>query len=133
MDRIPKYILLYDGDCGFCNKSVAVVLKKEKHHDIHFSAIQSPYTAQLFERNGWPKPDLNTFYFINGDEKFERSSAAFEVMKQLKAPTSWWRVFRFLPTRFNDACYNFVAKRRKKISKGFCVLPSPVQRKRFLT
>ncbi len=132
MEEIPKYILLYDGDCGFCNKSVAIVLKKERRDEIYFSAIQSSFTTSLFKQNGWSSPDFNTFYFIDTGVKHEQSQAAFLVMKKLKAPMSWLRVFRFLPLKFNDWCYNFVAKRRKRISKGFCVLPSTEQQLRFL-
>lgn len=132
MEDVRKYLLLYDGDCGFCNRSVTVVLKREREHEICFSAIQSDYTLSLFAENGWSTPDLNTFYFIENGEKYERSKAAFRVMGHLKAPTSWIRIFRFLPRSFNDWCYNFVAKRRKRISKGYCVIPTPEQQSRFI-
>ena len=126
-----KYVL-YDGDCGFCNHSIAFILRNEKSSEIHFAAIQSTHTQELFERNGWEKPDLNTFYFIQNDKKLERSVAAFEVLKYLRAPYSWLRMFRFVPRRITDWAYDQVAKRRQRISKGFCVLPTPEQRVRFM-
>jgi predicted DCC family thiol-disulfide oxidoreductase YuxK len=128
----PELLVLYDGDCGVCNRSVALVLKRERDQLIQFSPIQSNFTEELFKKNGWTAPDLNTFYFIVGEKKYERSQAAFELMRHLKAPTSWLRIFRFLPRVFTNGCYNFVARRRKKISKGYCVIPSPEQRLRFL-
>lgn len=124
--------VLYDGDCGFCNRSVAFILKHEKNAHLHFAAIQSSFTQELFSRNGWEAPNLSTFYCIEDEVKYERSSAGFEVMKYLKAPYSWLRVFRFLPRPFTDWVYNQVAKRRQRISKGFCVMPTPEQRARFV-
>lgn len=127
-----RMYVLYDGDCGFCNRSVAFILKHERNSDIHFAAIQSTFTQDFFEENGWETPNLSTFYFIHGGIKFERSAAAFEVLKSLKTPYRWLRVFRFLPRSFTDWMYDQVAKRRQRISKGFCVMPSPEQRERFI-
>jgi len=127
-----RMYVLYDGDCGFCNRSVAFILKHERNSDIHFAAIQSTFTQDFFEENGWEAPNLSTFYFIHGRKKFERSAAAFEVLKNLKAPYRWLRVFRFLPRSFADWMYDQVAKRRQRISKGFCVMPSPEQQERFV-
>ena len=125
-----KYVL-YDGDCGFCNRSVAFILKNEKDPSIHFAPIQSDFTQELFAKNGWEAPNLSTFYFIQGDTKYERSVAAFEVLKHLKSPYRWLRMFRFLPLRLTNWAYDQVAKRRQRISAGFCVIPTEAQRARF--
>ncbi|MFT5778666.1 MAG: putative DCC family thiol-disulfide oxidoreductase YuxK [Crocinitomicaceae bacterium] len=132
MSSHPKYIVLYDGECGFCNRSVSFILKREKSDVLHFSALQSSFTEALFKEKNWELPDLNTFYFIEDGVKYERSTAALRVTKYLKAPSSWLRVFKIIPRAFRDWCYNFLAKRRQRISKGFCVVPSAEQRARFM-
>ena len=132
MDSKNINFVLYDGDCGFCNRSVAFILKNEKSPFIHFAPIQSSQTKELFKRNNWEAPNLSTFYFIQDGDKFERSSAAFEVLKYLKAPYRWLRIFRFVPRRITNWAYDQVAKRRQRISKGFCVMPTPEQRSRFI-
>lgn len=131
MKKNAEHLVLYDGDCGFCNRSVAFILKHERTHEIIFAPIQSSFTQELFAKNGWSAPDLSTFYFIDGSQKFERSGAAFEVLKFLKNPYRFLRVFRFLPRGFTNWCYDQVAKRRQRISNGFCVMPTPEERKRF--
>ncbi len=131
MEQQTNRLVLYDGDCGFCNRSVAFILKHERSNEIMFASIQSSFTQELFAKNGWPTPDLSTFYFIDGHQKFERSSAAFEVLKTLKNPYRMLRIFRFLPTPFMNWCYDQIAKRRQRISKGFCVMPTAEQRSRF--
>lgn len=132
MDSKNFNVVLYDGDCGFCNRSVAFILKHEKSSTIHFAPIQSNQTKELFEKNKWESPNLSTFYFIQNGEKLERSAAAFEVLKYLKSPYSWLRVFRFIPRKITDWAYDQVAKRRQRISKGFCVMPTSEQRERFV-
>ena len=131
MDSKTTDFVLYDGDCGFCNRSVAFILKHEKSPTIHFAPIQSQFTKELFECNDWATPNLSTFYFIQNGKKFERSAAAFEVVKFLKSPYSWLRIFRFIPRSITDWFYNQIAKRRQRISNGFCVMPTPEERARF--
>ncbi|MDG1332738.1 MAG: DCC1-like thiol-disulfide oxidoreductase family protein [Crocinitomicaceae bacterium] len=132
MDSKENNYVLYDGDCGFCNRSVAFILKHESSSAIHFAPIQSTYTKELFKKNNWEEPNLSTFYFIQDGKKLERSAAAFEVLKYLKSPVRWLRIFRFIPRKITDWIYDQVAKRRQRISKGFCVMPTPDQRTRFV-
>lgn len=130
--EIPKQIVFYDGDCGLCNRSVAFVLKHEKEKIIHFAAIQSDFTKNLFQSKGWKEPDLSTVYFLNEGQLYEKSTAALKIARYLKAPNSWMAVFLIVPKFIRDAVYNFIAKRRKRISKGFCVMPATGDRERFI-
>lgn len=131
--EVPKQIVFYDGDCGLCNQSVAFVLKHEKEKIIHFAAIQSDFTKKLFESKSWEQPDLNTVYFLDDGKLYQKSTAALKIGKYLKAPKSWMVAFLIVPKFIRDAVYNFIAKRRKRISKGFCVMPAPGDRERFLS
>lgn len=126
-------IVLYDGDCGFCNKTVSYVLKYDKSESIHFAAIQSDFTAALFKKNKWPSPDLSTFYFIEKGVLSKKSTAALHLAKYFKMPQRLLRVFFIVPALIRNAIYDFIAKRRQRISKGFCVMPEEKQKSRFLS
>ena len=126
-------IIFYDGDCGFCNKSIQFVLKNESSSEICFSALQSDFAGKFFNEKNLEIPDLNTFYFFNGIKMYDRSSGALEVLRFLKSPWKFFVFLRFCPRFIRDGVYNFIAKRRHKINTGFCMLPSPEQRKRFLS
>jgi predicted DCC family thiol-disulfide oxidoreductase YuxK len=125
-------ILLYDGDCGFCNHSVNFILKHEKNSNISFATLKSNWVKQYFEEKKLDLPDGNSLVFITENQVFDKSSAVVNIARQLNPPISWVSIIRFLPKRFCDACYDFIAKRRNRISKGFCVLPSAEQKLRFL-
>lgn len=77
-------------------------------------------------------PDMNTFYFYDGSNLFERSTGVLRLLKALGAPWSWMSVFLILPKWLRDPFYNWVAKRRKKLAGHFCVVPRPEQKKLFL-
>ncbi len=126
-------IVFYDGDCGLCNRSVAFVLKNEKAPVIHFAAIQSSFTLEFFTKNSWDAPDLSTVYFYENGKLNQKSTAALKLGRYLKAPRSWMIAFLIVPKFIRDGVYNFIAKRRKRISKGYCVMPKPGDKERFLT
>jgi len=63
---------------------------------------------------------------------YERSSAALQVCKGLKGLYPALVIFYVVPKFLRDAFYNFIAKRRHKLRKGFCVLPTNEERIYFL-
>ena len=130
--ELDRKIIFYDGECGFCNLSVQFVLNHERNNDIYFSSLQSDYASVFFKSLELPNPDLSTFYFFNNGVLFEKSTAALKVLPNLKwylqIAVIGWIVPRFL----RDKLYDFFAKRRKKLAKGFCVLPTIEQQQRFL-
>lgn len=130
--ELNEKIIFYDGDCGFCNKSVQFVLKNERHSLIQFSALQSEFTKQFFKKHGFATPNLSTFYFYSNGVLYERSSAALELVFQLKWKWQFLHFGRIIPRFLRDKVYDFIAARRQKISNSFCVLPSESDRKRFL-
>lgn len=132
MDKKNVPVVLYDGDCGFCNRSVAFVMKRDKTQSIHFAAIQSDFTTQLFKDKGWEEPDLSTFYFIENGELFQKSKAALKVSKYFSFPFNMIQICVVVPRFIRDGAYDFIAKRRQKLSNGFCVMPTEEERKRFI-
>lgn len=125
-------VVFYDGDCGFCNRSVQFVLDHEKGNEIHFAALQSTTAQRFFNEQGFPTPDLSTFYFWNGEQLFERSTGVLRATAYLKPPWSWLSLFRIVPRFLRDGVYNWIARRRHKLARQQCALPTPEQRKRFL-
>lgn len=127
-----KKIVFYDGDCGLCNKSVQFVLKNEKSADVNFTALQSDFAKQFFIQHNFPEADFCTFYFWSGNQLFQKSSGALKLAKELKFPWNLLQVFIIVPKFIRDYVYEFIAKRRQKISPGFCAMPTIDQKERFL-
>jgi len=130
--KTPEKITFYDGDCGFCNQSVQFVLKYKKDESIYFSAIQSEFTRELFEENNWQTPDLSTVYFYENGVLHSKSDAGLRISRNLKFPISLFQYLWIVPQFLRDKVYDFIAKRRHRISKGFCVIPDESEAIRFL-
>ncbi len=125
-------VVFYDGDCGFCNRSVQFVLKNDSKKQIRFAPLQGDYAKDFFKSHSAVEPDMSTFYFLDGEKLFERSSAGLRVMGKLRFPWPLMLFFIVVPPFIRDGVYNAIARRRHRLMRGFCVLPSEDERKRFI-
>lgn len=132
MTKRPDQIVFYDGSCGFCNHTVAHILRNDKKGIVHFAALQSGFAKKVFSEMNWSTVDLNTFYFLENGVLFERSTAALRLLKYLGAGHQILRLFYIIPKGIRDAVYNSIAKRRHRLAKGFCYFPNESEKCRFI-
>lgn len=142
MPTSPAPILLYDGDCGFCARSVRFVLAREgRDRSLRFATLQGP-TGEAARR---ARPDLaaiDSVLWVEPDDRggiarvLVRSDAALRTLTYLGGG---WRVLaalgRLAPRGLRDAVYDLVARHRLRLAgraDPSCLLPTPEQRARFV-
>jgi len=131
-------VLLYDGLCGFCNKTVQMILQHDRRGAMRFAALQSAYGEAVRARH----PELQNVDSVvlveggrDGEERiFIRSDAALRIAAYLGG---WWKlliVFRILPRAVRDFFYDLFARYRYKLFGKYeqCLVPSPDVRSRFV-
>jgi predicted DCC family thiol-disulfide oxidoreductase YuxK len=133
MENLPSHLVLYDGSCGFCNRSVQFILNNEESNTLLFTSLQSETARKLFDSLSITSPDLNTFYFYSNGVLYERSSAAIQVSKYLNKPYRFIGFFSWVPTIFRDGIYRLIAKNRHRLAKEYCYIPQKEQKERFLS
>lgn len=125
-------IVFYDGDCGFCNYIVGLILQNERNEMLYFAPLQSDFAQALLAEKGI-EINYSTFYYLQNNQVYSKSKGFFELLKELRFPYRGLRIFRFLPSFITDVIYDFIAKRRRKLKNPKCCLPTLSQRKRFLS
>jgi predicted DCC family thiol-disulfide oxidoreductase YuxK len=127
-------LVLYDGDCGFCAKSVRFILAHERDHDIRFAPLQGETVARL--RSHYPRipAAIDTMVYVGGGRAYFRSRAVLHAAKHLHAPWRWAYGLRFLPSFLLDIGYRALAAVRHRIwgHADACQMVTPEQRTRFL-
>ena len=131
-EYLKQKIIFYDGDCGFCNRSVQFALDHERDNELHFCALQSNTAKDFFEQLNLNSPDLSTFYFWDGKVMSSKSSGALRLLKEMRFPWNLLHIFKIVPKLIRDKVYDYIAKRRHRISNGYCNIPSVHQKKRFI-
>ena len=124
-------IIFYDGDCGFCNRTVQWILKNETTETVYFSAIQSMFSTRFFDENDLNQPDLTTFYFWKNGRIYSKSSAALMLVHELRWYWKWLFFGYLIPRKLRDKMYDFVARRRNSLFKKSCYVPDKDRASRF--
>jgi predicted DCC family thiol-disulfide oxidoreductase YuxK len=129
-------ILLYDGVCGFCNKSIQMIIAHDREGTLKFAPIQNKLGQEIISRHGLGNIDSVVFVdYTGGSERvFIRSNAALQVAAYLGG---WWRLFLAfyaLPRPLRDFAYETFARYRYRWfgKSDSCMLPSLEVRSRFL-
>jgi predicted DCC family thiol-disulfide oxidoreductase YuxK len=136
----PAPILLYDGVCGLCNRSVQFILRRDRKVIFCFASLQSPISQTILARHGANPTDLDTVYLaVNYSQPDEallaRSDAVADVLRRLGGVWSFFgAVLRLIPRPLRDWGYNLVARNRYRIFGHYDTCPVPTQetRSRFL-
>ena len=95
-----KLIIYYDGICYLCSNIVDFSIKHDSKKEIYYSPLQSNYAKRTLNIN--QISNFNTVIVKQGDEVFEKSKAAFIVLKFLNHPLQYLRfvIPFFLPLSY---------------------------------
>lgn len=128
-----KPVILYDGVCNLCNKSVQFILKRDKEKIFLFASLQSAYGQKLLQDFNLLADNFNSFILYQDEKIFSKSAGALKMLSQLKG-WKWMKIFWIVPKFIRDAVYNWVAKNRYKWfgKKDECMVPTPDLKERFL-
>lgn len=126
-------IILFDGECSFCKKSIQFIIKRDLNDYFKFASLQSDVGKEL--RNNFNIPnDLDSLILIEKGKTYSKSSAVLRICKNLKGIYKLAVVFFIFPKFFRDFFYDRIANNRYKLvsKKNTCVLPSSDIREKFL-
>lgn len=127
-------ILLFDGECGFCNKTIQFFLRHEKKKKaMHFAPLESELGNALrdyFEID----PKIDSIILIKEHSAYIKSCAALRLAPFMKGIWQLGIAFVIIPPFLRNMVYDFIARRRKKIFGRVesCALLKAEDKKRFL-
>ncbi|WP_284140777.1 MULTISPECIES: DCC1-like thiol-disulfide oxidoreductase family protein [unclassified Virgibacillus] len=127
-------IILFDGDCHFCDKSVQFILKRDPKGYFKFASLQSKVGKRIKIALQIPE-SIDSFLFIDGTTYYTKSTAALRVSGKLKGIWKLGILFLVIPVPIRDFLYDQFAKRRYRWfgKKKACRLPSKEMQQRFLS
>src|SRR5262249_40522259 len=134
-------VLLFDGTCGLCAKSVQFVLAREqRRRSLRFAPLQSTFGQEVQQRH----PELaNVDSVIWFEPATDGRPEAVRIRPDAALGTLRFRggfwgalgaVGRVVPLFGRARVYDLIAKHRHKLVRGdaSCLLPTLEQRARFI-
>jgi predicted DCC family thiol-disulfide oxidoreductase YuxK len=127
-------LVIFDGVCNFCTKSIRFILRHEADNIIKFTPLQSLTGSKLMREFGVDPNNAETFIFVSDGRALTKSDAALALANHLRGGWRIVRVFRFLPRSVRDRAYGILARNRYRWFGRYdtCMVPSPEIRDRFI-
>lgn len=126
-----KDIVLFDGVCGLCNRSVKFLIRKERNPELIFSPLQSAFGKSLLEKHGI---NTDSIVYIRNTKAYTKSGAALRLCLRLKGLWPLMIVFLIVPYFIRDFVYDYVAKNRITWfgNAEYCEVMTPEIKERFI-
>jgi predicted DCC family thiol-disulfide oxidoreductase YuxK len=137
----PQPVLLYDGNCGLCNRVVRALLRSDRTGRLKFAPLQGAPAQAYLRSRGLPTSDFDSMVFVpdwNLPEEIEPRLRTDGALAAAAVMGGGWGVIarlRILPAWLRDPFYNLVARTRYALFgeyRGRPLAESPEWRERFL-
>ena len=127
-------IILFDGVCNFCNRSVNFIIDHDPAGYFKFGALQSEAGKALLSQHGLAKDDLDTLILIEDGRAYTHSTASLRILKHMKGWYSLLYDFIVVPASIRDFLYYLFAKYRYKLfgKQAECRVPTKEELERFI-
>jgi len=131
-------VLLYDGVCGVCNRSVRTILRFDPTGPLRFAALQSVFAKAIIERH--PEiGNVDSVVFVDdpglpSERVAVRSRAVLRVAGYLGGAWRALTIARVIPAPLLDWLYDRFAAIRYRVGGTYdsCPLRTPEIRTRFV-
>lgn len=112
-----KPILLFDGECSFCNFWIALIQRQKAQQKFGYFPLQSKQGQELL---GTHKVDatIDSVVVIQNGTVFSKSNAAFKIARTLGGFWNLALIFWLIPKPLRDWLYDLVAKNRHRFFKN---------------
>jgi predicted DCC family thiol-disulfide oxidoreductase YuxK len=127
-------IILFDGTCAFCERSVRFIARRDPQGYFRFGASQTPQAAELLARLGVTRHSARSIVLIEDEQIFLRSTATLRIAARLTYPWRLAAALLWIPVPIRDAAYRVVAAVRHRIAgtANACEIPPPEIRARMI-
>jgi predicted DCC family thiol-disulfide oxidoreductase YuxK len=134
MEAPANPLVLFDGVCNLCNRSVQTILRHDRQARFRFASLQSPLGEKLRGELGIDREKVDSVILVEGGRWYKESDAALRIANGLGGFWKAFGVFRLVPRPLRNAAYRLIARNRYRWfgKTETCWVPTPELRGRFL-
>ena len=135
-----RLLVVYDGECGFCNRSIRWFLKRDRFDRLRFTPSDTPAILPMLARHGIDALSPNSLIVIenpgnSSEQILTRSTGVIAMLSELPSPWPTFAILlRIIPRLLRDLGYRIVAALRYRLVGRYatCPIPTPEERRHFL-
>jgi predicted DCC family thiol-disulfide oxidoreductase YuxK len=127
-------IVLFDGTCAFCERSVTFIATRDPEGYFRFGASQTPAAQALLAEFGETRESTRSIILIEDGRLYRKSTAVLRIARRLPLPWSLAAAALLIPRPLRDGAYGVVAAVRHRLAgrSNACDIPPPEIRERLI-
>ena len=118
----PVPVLLFDGECGLCQRLVRVLLGLDRWGRLRFASLQGPAAQSYLRQQGLPATDFESMILVpdwarrDTTPPLRQTDAVIAALREVGGIGGVMAaVFRVVPGACRDAGYRLVARWRRRL------------------
>ena len=112
--QMPKNsIILFDGVCNFCNRTINIILKYDKHVYFQFAPSQSRAAVAIMQEFGLEENAIASVILFDQEKVYSKTDAVIQIANRLSGWPKLFRLLKFIPKPIRDFAYDLIAKNRQ--------------------
>jgi len=115
--KTDKPILLFDGDCKFCNFWVGLIQRQKAQNKFNYYPLKSSNGQELISTYNVPN-SIDSVVVIANNTVYYKTGAALKIAKTLGGFWNLALILWLIPKPVRDWLYDIVAKNRHKFFKN---------------
>ena len=131
---MDKGIIIFDGYCNFCSRSVMFIIRRDKKRYFTFAASQTPEGQNIIGLYNLGELAQHSIVLIEQGNVYRKSTAALRIARHLANGWHLFYVCMIIPRRIRDFIYDLIARSRYRLfgMSDTCFVPEPAVKERFL-
>lgn len=109
-----RYLILYDGSCGLCNRAVQWLLLRDKQDRFRFCALESASGKAIVSKAPLHIRQSDSIILQANNQFYHQSTAVLKAGIALGGRYRAFAIFLLVPRFLRDWVYRFVARNRKR-------------------
>lgn len=130
-----RKIVLFDGVCNLCDRSVQLIIKHDEKDEFRFAALQGDIGNSLVQDRNIDTSQIDSIILIEpGVAYYTKSDAALQIGMHLKGFRTISKLLYLIPSNLRNIVYDIVAHNRYKWygKKDACLVPTSEMKVKFL-
>jgi len=122
---MKENIIIYDGECGFCNRFILFIAKNDTENTFKFTPNDSNLAKSIFsKKNINTKFSEETIFLRTEKTIYTKGKAIKEIFKRIPKYKYLYFLLMFANRHIIDLGYTSFSRIRKKIQPNNCEIPS---------
>ncbi len=134
MSDLVRHIVLYDGVCNLCARTVRFIIQRDPAGYFCFASIQSTVGKVFMQKYLGSATEVGSVVLIANEKAYVRSDAALLILRHLPGAWRFLSYLMIVPRPLRDLVYRSIARYRYRLFgvRATCLLTLPEWEGRFL-